>query len=305
MDLKVLEAFCRIVELKSFSRAAEAVGLTQPTVSAHIKGLEGETGLRLFDRAGRSVKATQAGELLYGHARRILAIREEAWQALEEHKGGLAGQLRVAGSSIPAAYLLPALVTEFKRKHPAVALTLEAGDSRGVARQVAEGRIEVAVVGARFDEARLHYERFAADELVLAVPAGHPWAEREAVRPRELPEQPFILRERGSGTRKVVEEALARRGVNPAALRVTLEVTSSEAVRQALKAGAGVAIVSRRAIEDEIRYRQVCAVPVQGLSLRRDFFLVSHRSRPRSPLAQAFLGFLRERAEGRGAGAES
>jgi DNA-binding transcriptional LysR family regulator len=295
MDLKVLEAFCRIVELKSFSRAAEAVELTQPTVSAHIKTLEGEVGIRLFDRAGRAVKPTQAGELLYGYARRILTIRDEAWQALGEHKGGLTGHLTVAGSSIPAAYLLPALVAEFKRKHPAVGLTLAAGDSRGVAREVAEGRIEVAMVGARFDEARLRYERFAEDELVLAVPPDHPWADRATVRPQELLGQSFILRERGSGTRKVMEEALAARGVNPASLRAALEVTSSEAVRQALKAGAGIAIVSRRAIEDEIRYRQLIVLGVQGLRLRRDFFLVSHRSRPRSPLAEAFLGFLRQR----------
>lgn len=293
MDLKVLEAFCRIVELRSFSRAAEAVSLTQPTVSAHIKTLEAEVGLALFDRAGRRVAPTRAGELFYGYARRILTIRDEARRALREHKGGLSGHLTVAGSSIPAAYLLPVLVAAFKRKHPAVTLTLAGGDSRSVARGVMEGRFELGAVGGRFEEGRLAFERFAADELVLVVPARHAWAARTTVRPVELMREPLIVRERGSGTRKALEDALARRGLDPGSLAVAMEVASNEAIRQAVKAGAGLAVVSRRAVADDIRYGQLAALRVQGVRLARDFYLVTHRSRPRSPLADAFLAFLR------------
>ena len=295
MDLRVLEVFCRIVELRSFSRAAEAVSLTQPTVSAHIKGLEAEVGLRLFDRIGRAVAPTQAGELLYGYARRVLVLCAEARQALDEHKGGLQGHLTVAGSSIPAAYVLPGLVAAFKRKHPAVTLTLAAGDSRSVARGVMDGSFELGVVGARFEEGRLAYERFTEDELVLAVPAGHPWAGRRTVRPSELTREAFVVRERGSGTRKTMEEALTARGVDPGSLRVSLEVTSNEAMRQAVKAGAGLAVISRRAIEDDLHHEQLMALQVQGVRLKREFYLITHRSRSRSPLAEAFLAFLRRK----------
>ena len=297
MDLHALEVFCKIVELRSFSRAAEAVLLTQPTVSGHIKALETELGLRLFDRAGRRVTPTRAGELLHTYARRILALRDEAHQAINEHKGGLKGHLTVGGSSIPGAYILPALVTAFKRAHPEVSVTLHVIDSREIVRGVIEGTYEVGMVGARFEEGRIHYEPFTQDELVLAVPADHPWAGRSSVRLAELAGQAFIMRERGSGTRKVMERALTEHDVDPGGLRVVLEVTGNEAVRQTLRAGAGVAVISRRAIQDDIRCKTLTALRIHGVKLLRDFFLVTHRSRSRSPLGNAFLSFLQQSAK--------
>jgi DNA-binding transcriptional LysR family regulator len=297
MDLRALEVFCKIVELRSFSRAAEAVLLTQPTVSGHIKALETELGLRLFDRAGRTVTPTRAGDLLHGYARRILALRDEAHQAINEHKGGLKGHLTVGGSSIPGAYILPALVAAFKRAHPDVTVTLHVVDSREIVRGVIEGTYEVGMVGARFEEGRVHYEPFTQDELVLAVPAGHPWAGRGTVRLSELTGQPFIMRERGSGTRKVMERALADHDVDPGNLRVVLEVTGNEAIRQSLRAGAGVAVISRRAIEDDLQCKTVTALRLHGVKLLRDFYLVTHRSRSRSPLGNAFLSFLKQSAK--------
>jgi DNA-binding transcriptional LysR family regulator len=296
MDLRALDVFCKIVELRSFSRAAEAVLLTQPTVSGHIKALEAELGLRLFDRAARSVTPTRAGELLYGYACRLLALREEAMQALNAHKGGLSGHLIIGASSIPGAYILPPLVAAFKRAHPDVTLSLHVGGSRDIVRGVIEGSVELGVVGARFDEGRVQYVPIAKDELVLAVAASHPWAGRGSVRLPELAGQPFVMRERGSGTRKITEEALRERGMDPARLRVVLEVTSNEAVRQALKAGAGLAVISRRAVEDDVRYKQVSVLRVPALRLTRDFFLVTHKSRSRSPLAEAFLAILLKEA---------
>ncbi len=296
MDLRALEVFCKIIELRSFSRAAEAVLLTQPTVSGHIKALEAELELRLFDRAGKTVTPTRAGEILYGYARRILALREEARQAINEHKGGLTGHLALGGSTIPGAYILPSLAAGFKREHPEVTISLHISGSRDIVRGVIDGTCEVGMVGARFEEARVHYEPFAQDELVLVVPAAHPWASRSTVRLSELAGQPFIMRERGSGTRKVMEEALADHAVDPGCLRVVLEVTGNEAVRQALKAGAGISVISRRAIEDEIRHKMVAALRIHGVKLVRDFFLVTHKSRTRSPLAKAFLSFLEQSA---------
>jgi DNA-binding transcriptional LysR family regulator len=293
MDLKTLEVFCRIVEERSFTRAAEAVSLTQPTVSGHIKDLETELGLLLLDRAGRTVTPTRAGEILYGYARRILGLRTEAQQAISEHKGGLTGDLALGASSIPGAYVLPPLIAAFKRDHPEATITLHVKGSRDIVRGVGDGTYEVGMVGARFEEGRVRYERYTQDELVLAVPASHLWADRGSVRLRDLIGQPVIMREKGSGTRKVMERALAEHAVDLHRLRVVLEVTSNEAVRQAVKAGAGVAVVSRRAVQDDIRCGVVAALRFRGIHLVRDFFLVMHRTRSRSPLGNAFATFVR------------
>lgn len=293
MDLKTLEVFCRIVELRSFTRAAEAVSLTQPTVSGHIKDLEGELGLPLLDRAGRTVTPTRAGEILYGYARRILGLRAEAQQAIGEHKGGLEGDLALGASSIPGAYVLPPLVAEFKRAHPAATIALHVHGSRDIVRGVGDGIYEVGMVGAHFAEGRVRYDRYLQDELVLAVPVSHPWAGRRTMRVPDLADQPILMRERGSGTRKIMEQALREHGLNVDRLRVALEVTGNEAVRQAVKAGAGVAVISRRAIEDDIQSGAIAALRFRGIRLMRDVFLVTHRTRSRSPLGRAFVALLR------------
>jgi DNA-binding transcriptional LysR family regulator len=296
MDLKTLEVFCRIVEERSFTRAAEAVSLTQPTVSGHIKDLEAELGLPLLDRAGLTVTPTRAGEILYGYARRILGLRTEAQQAIGEHKGGLTGDLALGASSIPGAYVLPSLIAAFKRDHPEAVVTLHVKGSRDIVRGVGDGAYQVGMVGARFEERRVRYDRYTQDELVLAVPASHPWADRGALRLRDLVGQPVIMREKGSGTRKVMERALAEHTLDVHRLRVVLEVTSNEAVRQAVKAGLGIAIISRRAVQDDIRCGLVAALRFQGVRLVRDFFLVTHRTRSRSPLGNAFATFVRSSA---------
>ncbi len=296
MDLKTLEVFCRIVELRSFTRAAEAVSLTEPTVSGHIKDLEVELGLPVLDRAGRTVTPTRAGKILYEYARRILALRDEVEHAIGEHKGGLVGDLALGASSIPGAYVLPSLVAEFKRSHPAAAITLHVAASRDIVRGIGDGVYEVGMVGARFEEGRVRYERYLQDELILAVPASHPLAGRRTVRVRDLASQPMLMRERGSGTRKIMEKALREQGVDPHRLRVALEVTNNEAIRQALKAGAGLAVISRRAVEEDIRGGTVVALRFEGIRLMRDVFLVTHRTRSGSPLGKAFVTFLRSSA---------
>ena len=148
MDLRQLEIFVKVAELNSFSRAAESLSLTQPTVSEHIRALEDEVGVRLLDRLGRGAAATRAGDLLLGHAGRILASKREAVQALERFQGRMTGELAVGGSTIPGEYVLPALVGRFKDKFPEISISLLIGDSRQVIEWVEEGRVELGVVGA-------------------------------------------------------------------------------------------------------------------------------------------------------------
>jgi DNA-binding transcriptional LysR family regulator len=292
VDLHELQVFCKIMEHKSFSRAGEAMSLSQPTVSGHIKALEDELGLRLFDRAGKHVTPTQAGDLLFGYARRILALRGEAEQALAEFKGGLKGSLCIGGSSVPGSYVLPPLIAQFKQECPGVKIHLRIGDSREACRAVAEGHCDLAAVGARFDDARLHFEPLVEDEMVLVVPRAHAWARRRAVRPRDLPGQPFIVREVGSGSRQFAEQTLAARDMDPRDLTVVAEMGSNEAVRQAVKAGYGVAIISRRSVEDDLKSGTVAAVRIEGVRLVRQFYLASHKTRTQSPACRAFIRFV-------------
>jgi len=296
MDIHALEVFCRIMELRSFSRAAEAISLTQPTVSGHIKNLEEEAGTRLFDRLGKEVHPTKAGEVLYRYATEILRLRAAALQALDEQKGRLRGSLLIGGSNIPGEYILPALLARFKARFPEIALSLRIGGSREVVTAVAEGEYELGMVGARFEDPKLEYVRFAGDEVVLAVPADHPWASRRRLSLADVAKGPLILREPGSGTRKATEEAFLRAGVELPEGAVVAELGSNEAVRQAVRGGAGCSFISRRAIEEELKRGALATVPVEGLRLTRDFYMVSHRHRSRSPAGEAFRKFLLEQA---------
>ena len=292
MDFRALEVFCKIVELRSFSRAAEAVYLTQPTVSGHIKGLEESVGLKLLDRLGREVVPTKAGELLYGYAKQVLALRGQALQALEDYKGSLKGHLVIGGSNVPGEYVLPPLLARFKSRYPEIFVTLNIGDSREIIRGVLGGIYELGAVGAKFEDGQLVYLELLEDELVLALPADHSWAARPAVALREILEEPIILREVGSGSRKVLEDALESAGMSSRSLIVVAELGSTEAIRQAVKSGAGISIISVRAIQEDLEWGTIRTVPLEGMRLTRDFYLVYHKNRSRSPLCETFSSFL-------------
>ncbi len=292
MDIHVLKVFCKIVESESFSKAADAVYLTQPTVSGHIKKLEEEVGVRLLDRLGHRATPTKAGELLYRYAKRILAVRQEAQQALDEFKGGLRGELTIGASSIPGGYVLPPLIGRFKARYPDISITLEVSSSKEIVNAVIDGAYEVGAVGAKFDDGRIDYQKFAEDEMVLVVPRGHPWAAKGSIKAKDLPSQPFFFREKGSGTRKMMEQALEHHHLSMGAFKVIGEMGNNEAIRQAVKAGAGVAIISKLAVESDIKCRELAVVHIAGLKLTRDFYLITHRHRSLSPICNAFLKFI-------------
>lgn len=296
MDLRRLEIFAKVAELGSFSRAAEALFLTQPTISEHVRGLEDELGVQLLDRLGRGATPTRAGQLLLGYARRMLSLSREAHQALERFQGRVSGELVVGGSTIPGEYVLPAIIGRFKAKYPDVSISLLIGSTRQVSDWLEEGRVEVGVVGARPGTRVLEARELMADELVLVVPAGHPWAARKSATLAELQKAPMVVRERGSGSRQAVEHALEEAGVELSSLRVVGEMGSTQAVKQAVRAGLGIALLSKRAVEDECRAGLLACVKVKDLRIARAFYLVVHRDRTRSPLAQAFIEFTESQA---------
>ncbi len=296
MDLRRLEVFAQVAELGSFSRAAEVLHLTQPTISEHVRALEDELGVQLLDRLGRGAAPTPAGRLLLGYARRVLALAREARQAIEQFQGRMRGELTVGGSTIPGEYVLPALIGQFKAKYPDISISLLVGSSRQVSEWVEHGRVEAGVVGARPASRLLAARELMTDEIIIAVPADHPWAGRKTVALAEVTTEPLIVRERGSGSRDALERALGEAGLELGGFRLVGEMGSTQSIKQAVRAGVGVTFISRRAVEDECRARLLACVKVKDFSVSRSFYLVTHRERTRSPLADAFVAFVESQA---------
>lgn len=295
MDLRQLEVFCKVVELKSFSRAAEAIFLTQPTVSQHVSALENFFDLQLLDRMGKEIKPTHAGELLYQYAQEILNLKEKACQSLSHYAGKKSGHLRVGASTIPGEYVLPGLIGAFKEQFPEITVTLTIGDTRQIVEAVTAGRIEIGVVGARIKAPHLLFQQLTEDRIVLAASRKSPLWDREYILAADLMHIPCIQREDGSGTRTAIEKALAARKVDYRGLTVIAEMGSTEAVKQAILAGIGVSFLSERAIVREQEYGLLREIPVRGIDIRRSFYSVLNRKKTPSPICKEFKSFLAKR----------
>ncbi|NLI33741.1 MAG: LysR family transcriptional regulator [Deltaproteobacteria bacterium] len=299
MDIHRLEVFCKVLEMKSFTKAAEAVFLTQPTVSEHIRALEEEVGEKLIDRLGREILPTPAGKILYQYAKDLIRIRNSAVQAINKFKGDLSGHLLIGGSTIPGTYILPALLGAFKARYPSILVTLKIGGSGEIVEKLIEGNLELGLIGVKWDDRRILLEEIFSDELILTVYPEHPWAKRGAIQLDELAGEPFILRERRSGTRMVMNHSLETHGFSPAQLSAVAEMGSTEAVRQGIKARIGISILSFQAVAEDLDRGTLVNVPLDGVTLSRSFYLAQRKSRQPSPLCTAFLNYVREQAAAR------
>jgi DNA-binding transcriptional LysR family regulator len=292
MDLRQLEVFAGVYELRSFSRAASALHLTQSTVSEHVRLLEEELGTRLFDRLSRETVPTRAGQLLYSYARQMLALRSQARQAVDEFLGQITGTLVVGASTIPGEYVLPIAIGRFRERHPGVVITLQISDTRGIVQAVLDGQVDAGVVGADPGNRGLETRALMPDQLVLVVPPGHRWSGRSEAAIEELGAESLIVREPGSGSRQALERALEAVGRSLGEMHVIAEMGSTSAIKQAVKAGVGVSVMSSRAVEDECRHGLLACVTLKDLAVTRHFYVVTHASRTCSPLCRAFLDFL-------------
>jgi DNA-binding transcriptional LysR family regulator len=298
LDLRRLEVFCKVVELKSFTKAAEALMLSQPTVSEHLRNLEDTLGERMVDRLGREVIPTPAGKVLYQYARNIIQLSEDAVQAVQAFKGKLSGNLIVGASTIPGTYILPGLIGSFKTEHSDVQITLRISDTAEIVEQILDRKLEAGLIGSKWNNRKLELEESFPDELVLVAFPGHPWESRKEIAPDELEGQPFILRERGSGTRAVMSAILQDHGFETSRLDVVAEMGSTEAVRQGIKERVGISILSRHAVDEDIRTGLLKAVGLKGVRFLRPFYLVQRRGRQPSPVCSAFLAHLRDESQG-------
>ncbi|MEI6125695.1 MAG: selenium metabolism-associated LysR family transcriptional regulator [Pseudomonadota bacterium] len=294
-DLHRLKIFVKIAELKSFSKAALELYLTQPTVSQHISSLEVYFGLPLFDRTGREVTLTGAGEILYRYACQIVTLQKEAEQSLNHFLDKKTGHLIIGASTIPGEYILPELLGLFKKLYPLINITLKIGDTEAIIHSLLDRTIELGVVGARIKDDRLHYSRLCDDELVLIVPQKHPWWNRKEINLRELLEEPFVMRERGSGTRISIEKRLREEGIGPDELRVAAEVGSTTAVKESVRARLGISLVSARAVRSELRYRLLKKVAIKDTAFPRTFYIISDKQRTPSPICSELMQYLQKK----------
>jgi DNA-binding transcriptional LysR family regulator len=294
LDLHKLEIFYWVAELKSFSQAAELLSLRQPTVSAHVQELETALGGKLLYRIRGRVSLTPLGQLLGERAKNLLAFKRETVAAVEQFQGTLTGELWVGGSNIPGEYLLPQKLGAFNQKYPEVKPILRIGDSAGIVEDVLDGKVELGFVGFKGNDNRLTFAKMWKDEMVLAVPMGHRWSRQKLVQLTDLRSEKFISRERGSGTLDSFRRLLAKgRQSGEDLLDVSMELGSTEAVKEALMAGFGISILSRISIRHELAEGSIVEVPIRGLTMQRDFYEVYHNRRPLHPIAQAFRAFLK------------
>jgi DNA-binding transcriptional LysR family regulator len=295
MDTRQLAAFCAVVERKSFSQAAERLGVTQPAVSLQVRSLEKRLGRTLLDRSGRRVEPTEAGLALYRGAQRMLALEGQLIEELDAgEEGELGGTLEVGASTGPGSTVVPVLLCEFQRENPGVAVSLSISDTQSVVDRVAERELELGVVGAARRHRGVVFEPFFRDEVVLACPPGHRFAGR-SVSLEELREEPLIVMQEGAGVRQVIEDELRRAGTRLRDLEPRLELGLQESVKSAVAAGHGVTFISRTAIEADLAAGTLVTARVKGLEPSREISLVRSAGRSPTRAAEAFLEFARER----------
>lgn len=292
-QLPHLETFAKVAELNSFTATGRALGLSQAAVSQRIHMLEQVLGTSLFERRSSRVLLTEGGQRLYPFAQRILALHQEAREAVGGQKPQVTGDVSLAASSIPGEHLLPALLLAFRDKHPHIRVRATVTDTQTVLDQVEHGLVQLGLVGGKGDSPHLEYRAFARDRLVLVVAAKHPWQERTRISVAQLAEQPLILREPGSGSRWCLEQALAHVGKSLHDLQIALELGSNEAIKVAVLRGLGVSILSTHVVADELQSGQLHAIPVTGLALTRKLCAVWDRRRVLPIPARLFLDLLK------------
>jgi DNA-binding transcriptional LysR family regulator len=294
MNRNHLALFHAVAEAGNVTHAAERLHVSQPAVSKQVGELEEALGMHLLERLPRGIRLTEAGRLLADYARRLNMLEGEAARAIEEFRGLRRGRLAVGASTTIAAYLVPPVFGEFHKQFPDIELKLEIANTRDIQRCLVEGVIEAGLTEGVIEAEDLHSQVFHQDQLVAIAPAGHALLRKRRVTARELCQEPFILREEGSGTRAVVERALAAREL---VVTPVLSLASTEAIKHAVGAGLGVAIVSRLAIGLELKFGSLVEIPVKDLVIRRPLHLQRLRGRNQSPAMQRFLSLLAARKD--------
>jgi len=295
MDTRQLAAFCAVVELHSFSQAAERLGVTQPAVSLQVRSLEKRLGTQLLDRSGRRVEPTEAGRRLFRSAQRLLQLEEQMLDEVSaESAGALRGELSIGASTGPAAVAVPILLCEFQQQHPDLRIALEVHDTQTVVDLVAGRELELGIVGAARRHRAVRFEPILEDEVILICLPGHPFAGR-TIGIDELRGETLIVMQEGAGVRQVIEDEFRAMGVRLRDLSTSLELGLQESVRSAVQAGYGVTFISRTAVESDLAAGTLAEARLEGMNAKREISLVRASGRVATRAAEEFVAFVNAR----------
>ena len=291
MNLRHLETFVKIGQLKSFTRAGEELHLTQPTVSKQMVDLEKFFDIRLIDRTKRGLALTRAGEILFKYAKDFLTLQEETISAIAAFKGLKRGSIRIGASNIPGVYILPPILKRYRAQHDGIQLALTISDTKAILDHVEQGELDIGFVGARDESRKLLYHGFLDDLIVMVAPGAYP----DSITMEEMKRYPLIVREAGSGTRQCFDSAVKKRGFGAADFNVIAELGDTQAVKGAVKEGMGLAYLSRRAISEELARKTLKVLTVEGVpAIRRSFYTVLKKGRSQTPQVEALLKTIQE-----------
>lgn len=290
MDIHRLRVFVSVFKHKSFSKASEELHLTQPTISDHIKALEEELNCMLFDRLGRTIIPTKEAGALYNHAMEIIEKVDAVKDAIGQLKKEVSGELFIGASTIPGTYVIPHIISDFTKEYPSVSFQVVESDSRGIVEKVLRHELLLGIVGAKLSNAQLTFTPVMEEELIAV--SSPSLIRKNEMSLEELTELPIIIREEGSGTRKEMERILESRDISLDRLKIAGIFGSTDAVKQAVKAGLGTSIISELAVKDELKYKVLKKINVRGMQMKRKFYAVTHKKRT-LPLAYSnFLDYL-------------
>jgi DNA-binding transcriptional LysR family regulator len=286
VNLNQLWVFHAVAKSLGFTRAAEELCLTQPGISKHIKQLEEYYGTPLFDRIGKKVLPTRAGELLLEATTEMFRLLDDVKMKIDDLGQLTGGKIAIGASFTAGTYLLPEILGHFHHLYPGIELLLEISLSDRVAEKVISNDLDIGFIGAPYEDERLISLEFYHDTLMVILPEEHPWRERSAIRMAELTDQPFILSVKGSGTREVIQKHLTNAGIK---LQKIIEFGNTETVKKAVVAGIGISILSESVIRDEVAAGKMFALPLDEGGITRTFFMVSHKDKYRTKAVDALI----------------
>lgn len=297
MNLNLLRTYIRVVETQNLSRTADEFNISQPAVTKQIQALEDYYGVLLLERSGRRLRTTEAGETLYHCAREIIKVVDKTDKAMQEASDSHRGSITLGASTIPGQYILPALIKEFKDKNPHISISMDIADSEKIFTRVAERDLDVGIVGAWLSSRKVDGFKLMDDQLLVVLPASHALTRQKEVSIENLLSEKWIFREKGSGTRKAIEELLSVKGIRKDDLHIYIEAGSTEAVLASVESGMGISIVSRWAVEGFHNRRGVRALPIREGIKQRSFYVIYPRQKTRRKSVNKMLDFLREEKE--------
>ncbi|MGE5893156.1 MAG: selenium metabolism-associated LysR family transcriptional regulator [bacterium] len=293
MEDHKLKVFCTVAETKSFSKASEIIHLTQPAVSLQIQALEELYETKLFDRSSSSVTLTKAGELLYKYAKEILSLYAEAEKNIGDMTGLVKGSIKIGASTTIGNYLLPNIIVDFKKTRPKIKVHMVVGNTKRVIEYLNSGTIDFGIVEGDITRQKITSDKLIEDELCVIVPPFHSWAKKKDISILELTKEPFIIREEGSGTRQVIEKYLNDHGITVQSMKIALILGSTEAIKQAVESGIGVAIVSRWTARKELKYGTLRLLSLKEEKMMRNFSLIYSKNLVPSHAVDEFLSYIK------------